>query len=42
VGGPNLIVPGYKDDPNDYVSNEVTIDYNIGTVGLSAFLVSIL
>jgi hypothetical protein len=46
VGGPHnesysdgsLTSPaGYQDKMNDYVSNEVTIDYNIGLVGLTAF-----
>jgi len=44
VGGPSTGTsggnPGYTDDPNDYVGNEVTIDYNVGTVGLSAFAIS--
>jgi hypothetical protein len=29
--------PGYTDDVNDYVSNEVALDYNAGLVGLAAF-----
>lgn len=42
VGGPSntgvgVTAPGYEDDVNDYVSNEVALDYNAGLVGLSAF-----
>jgi hypothetical protein len=42
VGGPNeegggVTSPGYTDDVNDYVSNEVALDYNAGLVGLAAF-----
>ena len=38
--GANAIVitePGYEDDVNDYVGNEVALDYNAGIVGLAAF-----
>lgn len=37
VGGPNL--EGYQDSVNDYVHNEVAIDYNAGLVGTAAFSV---
>jgi hypothetical protein len=37
VGGPNL--EGYQDSVNDYVHNEVAIDYNAGLVGTAAFAV---
>ncbi len=42
VGGPSrtgvgVTSPGYADDVNDYVSNEVALDYNAGLVGLAAF-----
>jgi endoglucanase len=42
VGGPSntgvgVTAPGYADDVNDYVSNEVALDYNAGLVGLAAF-----
>jgi endoglucanase len=42
VGGPSnegggVTAPGYTDDVNDYVSNEVALDYNAGLVGLAAF-----
>ena len=37
VGGPNL--DGYDDTVNDYVHNEVAIDYNAGLVGTAAFSV---
>jgi endoglucanase len=37
VGGPNL--DGYEDTVNDYVHNEVAIDYNAGLVGTAAFSV---
>jgi endoglucanase len=37
VGGPNL--DGYQDSVNDYVHNEVAIDYNAGLVGTAAFSV---
>ena len=46
VGGPHkavldddgtvIVPPGYADDANDYVSNEVTLDYNAGLVGAVA------
>jgi hypothetical protein len=29
--------PGYQDDKEDYVGNEVALDYNAGLVGLAAF-----
>ncbi len=29
--------PGYEDDVNDYVGNEVTLEYDTGIVGLAAF-----
>jgi len=32
-----ITTPGYEDDVNDYVGNEVTLDYNAGIVGLAAF-----
>ena len=38
--GMNAIVitdAGYEDDVDDYVGNEVTLDYNAGLVGLAAF-----
>jgi hypothetical protein len=38
--GANLIeitTPGYEDDVDDYVGNEVALDYNAGIVGLAAF-----
>ena len=38
--GANAIVitqPGYEDVTEDYVGNEVALDYNAGIVGLSAF-----
>jgi hypothetical protein len=35
VGGPNL--EGYQDSVNDYIHNEVAIDYNAGLVGTAAF-----
>jgi endoglucanase len=35
VGGPTT--SGYKDDINDYVGNEVTIDYNSALVGAASF-----
>ena len=35
VGGPNL--EGYQDSVNDYVHNEVALDYNAGLVGTAAF-----
>jgi hypothetical protein len=38
--GENAIVitePGYEDDVDDYVGNEVALDYNAGIVGLAAF-----
>jgi hypothetical protein len=38
--GMNAIVitePGYQDDVDDYVGNEVALDYNAGIVGLAAF-----
>ena len=38
VGGPNL--DGYQDSVNDYVHNEVAIDYNAGLVGTAAFTVA--
>jgi len=38
VGGPNL--DGYQDSVNDYVHNEVAIDYNAGLVGTAAFAVA--
>lgn len=38
VGGPNL--DGYQDSVNDYVHNEVALDYNAGLVGVAAFAVS--
>jgi endoglucanase len=37
VGGPNL--EGYKDTVNDYIHNEVALDYNAGLVGTAAFAV---
>jgi endoglucanase len=47
VGGPTREAtgtssPGYEDDVWDYVGNEVTIDYNTGLVGVSAFVVDAL
>ncbi len=38
VGGPNL--DGYQDSVNDYVHNEVALDYNAGLVGVAAFAVT--
>ena len=47
VGGPHLQTysdpwmtspPGWRDAMNDYVGNEVSIDYNAGLVGTSAFV----
>jgi endoglucanase len=38
VGGPNL--DGYQDSVNDYIHNEVAIDYNAGLVGTAAFAVA--
>jgi hypothetical protein len=38
--GANAIVitePGYEDVTEDYVGNEVALDYNAGLVGLGAF-----
>jgi len=42
VGGPtseafDVTEAGYADDINDYIGNEVTLDYNAGLVGLAAF-----
>lgn len=47
VGGPSVgnaaggTTPGYADVITDYVSNEVSIDYNVGLVGASGFAVSL-
>ena len=45
VGGPTSsrtegFPPGYADDLEDYVGNEVTLDYNAGLVAAAAFAVS--
>ena len=32
-----ITAPGYEDVTEDYVGNEVALDYNAGVVGLSAF-----
>jgi endoglucanase len=45
VGGPSAddadgFGAGYNDDMDDYVHNEVAIDYNTGLVGLAAFRVA--
>lgn len=32
-----ITTPGYEDDLDDYVGNEVALDYNAGLVGLAAF-----
>ncbi len=45
VGGPTATAvgnteAGYADDVNDYVGNEVALDYNAGLVGLAAFAVA--
>jgi endoglucanase len=32
-----ITLPGYEDDVDDYVGNEVALDYNAGLVGLAAF-----
>jgi hypothetical protein len=42
VGGPTegqtgTSAPGYEDNADDYVGNEVALDYNAGLVGLAAF-----
>jgi endoglucanase len=37
VGGPNL--DGYQDSVNDYIHNEVALDYNAGLVGTAAFAI---
>lgn len=47
VGGPTKTdagghsTPGYADVITDYVSNEVSIDYNVGLVGASGFAASL-
>lgn len=47
VGGPSVgdasgnTTPGYSDILTDYVSNEVSIDYNVGLVGVSAYAVNL-
>jgi endoglucanase len=46
VGGPTQSAtgpssPGYADETADWVGNEVTIDYNTGLVGASAFVSSL-
>lgn len=47
VGGPSVgnasggTTPGYADVITDYVSNEVSIDYNVGLVGTSGFAASL-
>jgi len=46
VGGPTREAagnsqPGYQDDIQDYVGNEVTLDYNAALVGTAAFIVSL-
>lgn len=33
---------GYQDDVNDWIGNEVTIDYNTGLVGTAAFAAALL
>ena len=38
VGGPTDAGGSYRDDMNDYICNEVAIDYNAGFVGASAGL----
>ena len=47
VAGPtktqaDVSAPGYQDDIQDYVGNEVSIDYNSGIVGVIAFEESLL
>ncbi|MCP4680289.1 MAG: hypothetical protein GY854_33315 [Deltaproteobacteria bacterium] len=43
VGGPTVgpaygvTQPGYQDEVEDYIGNEVTIDFNSGLVGMAAF-----
>ena len=42
VGGPTQgatgpSAPGYEDNADDYLGNEVALDYNAGVVGLAAF-----
>lgn len=48
VGGPHLqeyktewltSPPGYRDVMTDYINNEVSIDYNVGLVGMAAYKV---
>jgi hypothetical protein len=45
VGGPKSqamygFPAGYEDDVTDWISNEVTLDYNAGLVGAAAFVVT--
>ncbi len=46
VGGPtvgslySVTSPGYQDDIEDYIGNEVTIDFNSGLLGVAAFAVT--
>ena len=36
-----ITLPGYEDNVDDYVGNEVALDYNAGLVGLAAFGTSV-